>query len=599
MGRLSPIAISMVCGVPATASTLVKSLLDAKCESTITQRGKIWLVLAFTALASVGMYAAPKKQADPKISSIYPMTGQRGRTFEAALRGSNLADVRALMFEGGGVEARILSVNADQPDAGNEAAKDHPAELVKVQFAIHAETATGRHAFRVITPRGVSNELALYVTSEPVLNEVDATRPLKRFPIVINGRIAHPGDTISYSIEVTGGETLTFEAASAADGFDPSLALYEPTGSWFDPHRVNQVASNDEPLSFPGLSKDARIVQRFPHNGLYNLRVQGFGGQGGSDCVYQLRIVPGVTPLPLLHPVIKANWEERQFTRDLTDRRMEELRLRSALGPEAGAIETFRAVPEDAKEIPVMTTPGVVEGRIDRPGQAQIIHLKVEKPQAIAMEVQTPEATLPRFNPVVRLLSPDGHEIATDVYTKLNNNGLYMMKMIEAKTTVDLTAPGEYTIQVRDITTNGAGSNFLYRILVRPQVPHVGKIEVAEDHINLEVGSSHPVTVTIDREEGFNEYVTLDVEGLPAGVTTLPALEDHVEPPPLPNGGRLERYVAKQQQAAVMLAASDSAQLTGMPVRVRLVARLLHEGHLSTPIAAKEIWLMVIPPGTS
>jgi hypothetical protein len=557
------------------------------------------LVVVVAVLANASVSAAPKKQPEPNISSIYPMAGQRGKTLEAVLRGASLADARALMFEGNGVEARVLFVNPEQPAAGEETAKDHPGQLLKVQFTIQGDAAIGPHDFRVVTLRGVSNKLALQVTAEPVLNETEAALPLKRFPIVINGRIAHPGDTNSYSIEVTGGETLTFEASTFADAFDPSITLYEPTGSWFDPHRLNQVASNDEPLSFPGLSKDARIVKRFPRDGLFSLRVQGFEGQGGSDCVYQLRIVPGVTPLPLLHPVIKANWEERQFTRDLTDRRMEELTLRGALEPATGTMETFRAVPEGTKEIPVMTTPGVVEGCIDRPGQAHIIHLKVDKPQAMAMEIQTPEATLPRFNPVVRLISPDGREIATDVYTKLNNNGLYMMKMIEAKTTVNLTTPGEYTIQIRDITTNGAGSDFHYRILIRPQVPHVGKIEVAEDHINLEAGSSHPVTVTIDREEGFSQYVTLDIEGLPAGVSVLPALEDHVEPPPLPNGGRLERYVAKQQRAAVMLAAADSAPLTGMPVRVRLVARLLHEGHLFTPIAAKEIWLMVIPAGKS
>ena len=244
-----------------------------------------------------------------------------------------------------------------------------------------------------------------------------------------------------------------------------------------------------------------------------------------------------------------------------------------------------------------MTAPGVVEGRIDQPGQAHVIHLNIEKAQAIALEVQTPEATLPRFNPVVRLLAPDGTEIATDVYTKLNNNGLYMMKMIEAKTTVNLTTPGEYTIQVRDITTNGAGSDFHYRVLVRPQVPHVGKIEIADDHINLEAGSTHPVEVTIDREEGFRDFVALDVEGLPAGVTVLPALEDREEPPPLPNGGRLERYVAKQQRTAVILAAADGTQLTAMPVCVRLVARLLRDGHLFATIVAKDILLMVVAPG--
>jgi hypothetical protein len=136
-------------------------------------------------------------------------------------------------------------------------------------------------------------------------------------------------------------------------------------------------------------------------------------------------------------------------------------------------------------------------------------------------------------------MEPGGREIATDVYTKRNNNGLYMMKMIEPKTTVSLSAPGEYTLQIRDIATNGGGPDFAYRVLVRLQIPHVGRITVTEDHINLEAGGSHPLTVTIDREEGFSGYVTVAVEGLPAGVTAVAALDNPIEKPPLPNGGKL------------------------------------------------------------
>ena len=39
-----------------------------------------------------------------------------------------------------------------------------------------------------------------------------------------------------------------------------------------------------------------------------------------------------------------------------------------------------------------------------------------------------------------------GTRSTESVYTKLNNNSLYMMKMIEAKTTVSLKVPGEYTM---------------------------------------------------------------------------------------------------------------------------------------------------------
>jgi hypothetical protein len=196
-------------------------------------------------------------------------------------------------------------------------------------------------------------------------------------------------------------------------------------------------------------------------------------------------------------------------------------------------------------------------------------------------------------------MEPGGREIAGDVYTKLNNNGLYMMKMIESKTTVSLHSPGEYTLQIRDITTDGAGSDFLYRVLVRPQIPHVGNVEVAEDHINLEAGSSKPLTVLVDREEGFNGYVTVAVENLPAGVTAVAALENPLDQPPLPNGGKLERYVAKQQRTAMMLMAGPDAAPTEMPARARVVVRVVSEGRVLDPIAIKEIPLMVVARRTS
>ena len=69
---------------------------------------------------------------------------------------------------------------------------------------------------------------------------------------------------------------------------------------------------------------------------------------------------------------------------------------------------------------------------------------------------------MPRFNPILRVLEPGGAEIVTNVHTKLNNNGLYMMKMIQAKTTVSLRNPGEYILEIRDITTDCSGDDFAY-----------------------------------------------------------------------------------------------------------------------------------------
>ncbi len=530
-------------------------------------------------LAALAWGAETKAPREPAVSSVYPLGGQRGTSFSIQVRGKGLEGSRALLWEGTGITAELL---------------ESDAEGVRARIRISPEAALEKHSFRVVTPRGVTGRLALAVVADPVVEEAQAGDVLRKFPVVIYGRLGQPGENAAYWLEVAAGTTLTFAANSGGPKFDPALAVYEPTGSWFDPHRLNRIAFNDEPLSFPGLSTDARLTHRFARAGKYCLRVQGFGGEGGPDAVYQLRIVPGVEPAPVLHPEGTPGWEERQFTRVLARDRLTELAHRGGESKQVSAPEVFHAAKEGTTEIPTMSPPGIVEGKIEHAGEAHAIRVRVDKPQDLAIEVETPQATLPRFNPVVRLMEPGGREMATDVYTKLNNNGLYMMKMIEAKTTVSLRAPGIYSMQIRDITTDCGGEDFTYRVLVRPQMPHVGKITLAEDHLNLEAGSSRPLNLQIDREEGFQDYVTAAVEGLPAGVTAMTAIENPQEKPPLPNGGRLERYVAREQRLSVMLVAAPDAPLTEMPARVRVSVRVVHEGRIQEPVAVEEIPVMVI-----
>jgi hypothetical protein len=541
---------------------------------------------AATVWAATGLCADTPKEPDPRISVIDPVAARPGDSFAAVILGADLAGARAVVFEGNGVEASVIG-------AGSEDGKE-----VKVKVLVAADARTGRYDFRLVTAHGVTNKIALDVLAVPVLEEAAITGPLTQFPITISGRLTQPGETDAYWIEIAAGATLTFEAVSRAAGFDPAVMLYEPSGSWFDAQRLNRIGFNDEPLYFPGLSTNARLVHHFPRGGKYCVKVHGFGGAGGPDRAYELRITPGVTAAPDLHPDLKAVFEERQFTRVLGPSRLRDLAQRGGASASEQSIETFHAVLEGSAEIPVMTLPGVAEGCIGQAGAADVIRVKIEKAQDIVFEVETPEATLPRFNPVVRLLEPGGREIATDVYTKLNNNGLYMMKMIRPKTTLGIGAPGEYTMQIRDITTAGAGRDFRYRVLVRPQIAHVGNVEIAEDHVNVQAGASRPLTVTIDREEGFRGYVAVDVEGLPAGVRALPALENPEDKPPLPNGGRLERYTPREQRTTVMLIAAPDAPVSEVPARIRVIVRAIGEGKLADPVAVKEIPLMVLPGKT-
>ena len=533
-----------------------------------------------------GICAGPADSAaEPKITSIYPFGAQIGRTYQATVRGSNLKGARSLWFPLTGVRALVL--NLDSPDAATD--------LLRVEFTVDQAASVGPHAFRVVTPAGVSNEIEIEVSGAVPVLEGAPDQTIAKFPVRIEGRIEQRGGVNTYPVSVAAGQTLTLEVHSGFRGFDPSIAIAEQSGSWFDPQRINRLAFNDEPLFFPGLSTDARLVHRFERAGRYLVQVASSSGQGSPDYVYELRMNPGVTPPAPLHPHWLDLWEERQFTRAMGSSWISQVANRGAEGAAAKAAESFRAVKEGAPAVPVMTPPGIVEGRIEQPGEAHVILVKVDKAQDLAIEIETPEATMPRFNPVVRLTESSGNELATNVYTKLNNNGLYMMKMIQAKTVFSLAAPGTYTLQIRDITTDRGGTDFAYRVLVRPQIPHAGKLTCSADHLNLQAGAAKTLTVTLEREEEFGGVIALAAENLPVGVTALPAMEKPVERPPLPNGGKLERYTPKPQTASLLLVTSADAPVSGEPVLVRVTARPIMNGHLGEPIHVTDLPVMVIP----
>ncbi len=542
---------------------------------------------AFTALlAVIPSFGAkvPAPTAEPKITSIYPLSGQAGHSYEATVRGKNLKDARSLWFPASGISARVIGV--ESPDANND--------LVRAEVAVEASAASGPHQFRVVTPAGISNQIELGVTGGAPAIQPAADTAINRFPVSIEGCIAKAGDVNVFPITIEAGQTLTLEAHSGFKGFDPSIAIAEQSGSWFDPQRVNRIAFNDEPLFFPGLSNDARLVHRFENGGKYLVQIGSFSGQGGPDYVYDLRITPGVTPPPILHPELGKAWEERQFTRVMASNWIAEVASRGSDEKDPKSAESFRAVKEGSANVPIMTPPGIVEGRIEKPGEAHVIQLRLEHAQDLVIELETPQATMPRFNPIVRLTESNGNEIVTNVYTKLNNNGLYMMKMIQPKTAFTMSAPGVYTLQIRDITTDRGGTDFVYRVLVRPQIPHVGKLTASADHLNLHVGETHTLTVTLDREEEFGGVVALEAEGLPAGVTAVAAMEKPADRPPLPNAGKVERYIPKPQVASLLLVTSLDAVPSNDPVLVRVIVRPVVKGKLGNPIRVGEIPVMVI-----
>ena len=542
---------------------------------------------------------APDSPGDPKLISIHPFTGQQGSSFVATVRGSGLRDATTVFVENAPFTAIVEG--ADHEPAGKSGKA--PADVIRLRIQVEANAKPGRYLFRLVTPRGVSNALPLHILNLPVGAEPDGSHEtpdtavsVAKLPAVFNGRIGRRGESDYYAFDVTAGQTLTFEAISGlssigaaggnAVGFDPSISIFAPSGSWFDPKRINRIAFNDEPLWVIGRLTDAYLVHKFPKAGRYLLRIDAFSGQGGPDYSYQLKILPGEAPQD--QPPPAESWEERSFPRALSADRLSQLAERGGKPSDQKSIETYRG--------PVFKIPGTLEGRLTHAGEAQRASFHLDSQQDIAIEIETPDAAPPLFNPIVRLLNTAGEEVATNVFVGRGACNGEMNKSIQAKTIIPLRDTGDYSIEIRDTTSDLAGPGFRYRVQVRPQIPHIGQVRIEEDHINLAPGNAKTVRVAFDREEGYSGAVVVSAESLPPGVEALAGADFEPDKDPPRFSSKRDRYSPRTERSVVVFTASAEAALMNQPQIVRIVVRPLVAGKLGVIVGTKQIPFMVAKP---
>ena len=208
------------------------------------------LALVSALLPAWGLCAESRKPPpEPKLTSLYPLSVPQGRTTAVQIRGTALGGARGVLMTQPGVTARVVKLEPGDP-----------ADLLHAEFTVDSGATTGSHPLRLVASGGVTNEISLLVVDRPTVVEEQAGTV--GAPQVINGRLSARGEMDQFWIEAKAGQTMTFEARSGFAGFDTALGLAEPSGSWFDAARLNRVAFNDEPLHFPGLNNEARLVHQ-------------------------------------------------------------------------------------------------------------------------------------------------------------------------------------------------------------------------------------------------------------------------------------------------------------------------------------------------
>ena len=597
----------------------------------------------FLALTSVWAEPSPGEKADPTLKSISPLGGRQDSRFDAVVRGQDLQGAQVVWFDCPQLKAQVRSIREIEPEPDTERPyvspgkkeEKKPFQEVRLRVEIDPAAHLGAHALHLVTPRGVSNALWLLVDSEPVIPETEEPHETPTqaqsldFPVVVNGKLASSGELDYYSFQVEAGQELQLEVRAnwfpqgpAADLVDPELVLYETGGSWFDPDRGRRLEVRDlwRPPLGDFFSKGHQMVTAhrlprvrrvFAEAGRYVAQVGTLDGSGGPDYSYQLRILPLDSstnqqperwgPLVSVHATGLDTWERHDFTAEMGANRLDRLQART--GSSETSLPALSVLPErepnDAPEqahpIPV---PTLLQGAVDSALDVDWFQIRVKEGEKLAFEIETPYLPPPFFNPRMTLFDGDGEELASNIYRSLGGDGDDWVKTLMPKILYTFDEPGDFRIQIRDLTSSYGGEGFSYRFVVRPQVPHVGMVAAqGVESIHLESGRSRSIDVTVELEEGFQGEVALRVENLPAGVAVVPAVSAaqkgsglKVKP-----GGELHRnrHLPQERSLPLMWMASDDVPSVTLPRPVRIVAQPILAGRLGEPLLAQEILLTV------
>jgi hypothetical protein len=551
----------------------------------------VFLILNLTStphpsLAAKGPDPHPQ---EPRLLSVLPLAGQRGQTVVLTVRGQWLEGATAAWFEQSSLRAELLDITRSASEVALTAKPPDkmspvpPVVTARLRLTVSAAVKPGAYPLRLVTARGVSNPLMFLITETGTVTEsaqphetVDQAQAIG-LPSTIAGELSQHGQLDYYSFHGRRGQQIATEVLHS-ENFDPRLALYEPGGSWFDPHRPTRLLSEQEQSS-DIISTAARGTYRLPHDGQYFLEVSGLFGEGCTGCAYLVKISRTGDLDYRPKPDLAHDFTERSFSRPLNPDWGETLSARDApsgsplpaaaasatavaaagggtaptkteaqLRPEApigpATVYSFEA-PADSTQPPAIQVPGLVEGVIGNPGTINGYRFIVTMGEKLAFEIGTPEQSPPVFNPRIGIIDSQGKEVFCNVHRAVslfNANGekhVYLKK-VEPKVVYTFAHGGAYVLQVRDITSHYGGSDFRYKILVRPQVPHVGEISVAEsdhtaqpgekkhpqlDHINLTAGKLQKLDLAASYEEAFAGDLYYSMKGLPQGVELLPGAE--------------------------------------------------------------------------
>ncbi len=474
----------------------------------------------------------------PIASYIFPAGGQRGHTVAVRVGGLFLYQKCGFEMLGSGVEAerevrrmeRLWFEGPVLPLPDSQQPEDYPADM-KGQVRIAADAPLGIRPWRLWTSQGATPHLKFVVGDLPEIIEDETTPgPIEvKLPLTINGRIFPRENVDAWTFEAKQGQSVRCEVTAARLGspLDARLEVRDPQG--------RRIAENDDHFG-----ADPFVRFTVPADGRYQVRIHDTQFRGGPAYVYRLTLTSGSAvertyPLggrrggttvfelsgqavPMTVNIDLPKDGPRDFVHQLT---INGQQTNSFVLDLDDLPEVLEAEPNNtAEKAQRVEVPAVLNGRIGKPGDVDCWAVALHKGEAWEFALRAAQLGSP-LQGVLVLNDETGKELARAEADAATGDPL-----------LRFTAPadGTFVIRVEERFRARGGPDFAYRLRVaRPPVPDFRLHPAGDprqnpigDTLTVPRGGQARLRIQVERLGGFTGPITLEFDGLPAGVTVTP-----------------------------------------------------------------------------
>ena len=482
---------------------------------------------------AISLAAQSAMAAAPVIAELKPRGAEIGRPFTLTAIGRNIGEGARVIST---LPASFTLVLPPQTPGTLSAPGRSASFLVEPR----ADAAAGVYPVRIESPSGISNVLLFTLGTFPEVTEeesqpnslpnrndtIETAEPVRSAPVVVNGTLRGPERDV-YRVSGKAGERRVFEleARRCGSAIDPVLRILDGAGK--------QLARSDDA---PGANLDARLDFTFPSEGNYYVEVTDARFSTQAQNFYRLkmgayRYADGIFPLggrrgehvPVTFFGGNLGAGGARSTADLsktgTTLALTHVALPdSPVLPFAFAVSDLPELMEPvAGEVPI---PSVVNGRLDKAGEIDRYHFRVEPGEKLIFELQARELGTSRLEGIIAVWDAAGKKLASAGDQPLPEDVFAVQGTSRTSSDpfLNLTVPAdvrELVVSVEDLALRG-GSLYGYRLIARQQAEDF-TLTVSSPFVNIPAGGTAVISVSADRR-GFDGPIQLTIPGLPNGI---------------------------------------------------------------------------------